>query len=64
MVKCPNCGKEIIISYEDDIEAIMWNFDGNSAKIEMYLYCENCEESFKVSVPAKINLDLEKIKFL
>ena len=64
MAKCPNCGKEIIIDYGNDIEATMWNFDGDSAEIEMYVYCENCNESFKISVPAKIDLDLEKIEFL
>lgn len=45
MIKCPNCGAEIVIDYESDIEASMWNFYGNSADIEMILYCDKCEET-------------------
>ena len=49
MIKCPNCGAEIIIDFKSDIEATMWNFNGNSADIEMILYCEECEETCLVS---------------
>lgn len=50
MIKCPNCGKEIVIDYESDIEATMWNFYGNSSDVEMVLYCENCEELCDVEI--------------
>lgn len=49
MIKCPYCGAEITIDFESDIEATMWNFCGNSADIEMILYCEECEETCLVS---------------
>lgn len=45
MIKCPNCGAEIALDYEDDIEATMWNFYGDCADVEMLLYCEECEET-------------------
>ena len=45
MVKCPNCGAEIVIDYENDIESAMWNFYGNSADIETILYCDKCKKT-------------------
>ena len=53
-VKCPNCGKEIIIDYEGDLEATIWNLDGESSDVEMLLYCENCDEFCKVEIHYKM----------
>ena len=49
-IKCPYCGADAEIDYGSDIEATMWNFCGDEADVEMMLYCENCEESYMVSV--------------
>ena len=49
MIKCPYCGAEIELDYGSDIEATMWNFDGESADIEMYVYCEKCDNTCFVS---------------
>jgi DNA-directed RNA polymerase subunit RPC12/RpoP len=62
MIKCAKCNKELEINFEADIEATMWNFDGKSAMIDMYVYCEDCEESTLVVVPATIQLHLEEDK--
>ena len=58
MVKCTRCNKEIKITFGEDIEATMWNFNGKSADIEMYVYCENYKKSTLVLVPAIIQLQL------
>lgn len=50
IIKCPHCGADIKLDYESDIEATMWNFCGNSADVEMNLYCEECEECCMASV--------------
>jgi transcription elongation factor Elf1 len=50
MIKCPHCNKELIIDYGSDVEATMWNFDGESSDVEMILYCENCEELCEVEI--------------
>lgn len=47
-VKCPYCGREIEVNFEDDLEESIWNFDGKTALIEMYPYCKECEEYFEV----------------
>lgn len=60
MIKCSNCNKEVKIDFGNDIEATMWNFDGTSADIEMYVYCEDCEKPMLISVPATIQLQLQE----
>ena len=64
MIKCPKCNKEIKINYGEDIDATIWNFNGVSAEIEMYTYCENCKESILILVPAIIQLKEDEIKIL
>lgn len=62
MIKCTKCNKEIEINFGSDIEATMWNFNGKSAKIEMFVYCEHCEKAILISVPATIQLQLQEDK--
>lgn len=60
MIKCLKCNKEMEIDFGNDIDATMWNFNGKSADIEMFVYCKDCEESRLISVPATIQLQLEE----
>ena len=60
MIKCPYCGKAIEINGADNIEAKIWNFDGESSDVEMVLYCENCEELCDVEI--HFNMIPTKIK--
>lgn len=61
MIKCPFCGAEVTPNYEND-QVDVWNFDGNSADVEIYLFCRECEENFRITIPAKIELDFERMK--
>lgn len=58
MIKCPNCGKEIDLAQQDDMEPTLWNFDGSSGEVEVVLYCEDCDEVFK----AEIGYNMWKIR--
>jgi hypothetical protein len=50
MIKCPNCGKEIDLARQGDMEPTLWNFNGSSGEVEVALYCEDCEEVFKAEI--------------
>lgn len=50
IIKCPHCGANIEIDYGSDIEAKMWNFDGESSDVEMPLYCEHCAKDCEVEI--------------
>ena len=50
IIKCPHCNADIEIDYESDIEAKMWNFDGESSDVEMLLYCEKCAKDCEVEI--------------
>ena len=55
-VICPYCNEEIELDFESDIEATLWNFDGESGDIEVTPYCENCERDILVSLKTKIDV--------
>ena len=55
-VICPYCNEEMEIDFESDIEATLWNFDGESGDIEITPYCENCERDILVSLKTKIDV--------
>jgi hypothetical protein len=54
MIKCPNCGAKIHINVGKDIEATMWNFDGESADLEMSLCCEKCKNICRAVIHYKL----------
>jgi transcription elongation factor Elf1 len=62
MIKCPYCGKEKVIDFDGDLEATMYNFCGNCADIIISVYCDDCEEGFRIEIPAKIELNLKEMK--
>lgn len=54
IIKCPYCGHEKQIDYDEDIEAKIWNFNGVKADITMVLYCDHCEEVFEAEIQYKL----------
>lgn len=44
IIKCPHCNTDIKIDYESDVDANMYNFNGDELDVEIDLYCEYCEK--------------------
>ena len=55
-IVCPYCNEEIEVDFEKDIEATLWNFDGERGDIEITPYCENCKHDIIVSLKTKIDV--------
>jgi uncharacterized protein YbaR (Trm112 family) len=64
MIRCPLCRGKVKFEFRGDLEATMWNFDGDSADIEINMYCHSCEEPFKIQMPATIRLDFEESRYV